>query len=278
MSTTSTDLLTQMSPGAIAWINQQIGPLLSAHPIEKGHHAIWHCHSIQGEFILRSPNQRPYYGTDYQREQLLLQALRGRDWAIQGQFYSPNEPWLLYRYIPGKMLTAQSFLTTPQLFDELCDILVWTHCQTISLGKNANRDMQDYLKRYLERATFAPSEAKTQAQQWLTRFPKVHCLCLNHHDLTPANLLQTDSGHLAILDWEYAAFSAKGWDEATLLHSFELTDAQHAKLSELSSISQQQLSLYQTACELLDLCWYSQRPLSQAHVTAWQQWQIRLQQ
>lgn len=272
MSTPSTDLHKQMSSGTITWINQQIGSLLSAHPIEKGHHAIWHCHSTQGEFILRSPNKHPYYGTDYQREQLLLQALRGHDWAIQGQFYSRNEPWLLYRYIPGEMLTAQSFLITPHLFDELYDILAWIHNQTMDLGKNTNRDMKDYLTRYLDLATFAPREAKAFALRWLNCFPQLNNLCLNHHDLTPANLLQTDCGHLAILDWEYAAFSAKGWDEASLLHSFELTLPQRAKLSELSSLSQQQLNIYQSACELLDLCWYSQSPLSQSHLIAWQQW------
>ncbi|MFM2477829.1 phosphotransferase [Celerinatantimonas sp. MCCC 1A17872] len=276
MFTTSTDLLKQMSPDAIAWFEQITGPLQSAHRLEKGHHPIWHCYCVQGEFILRSPNTTPYYGTDYQREQLLLQALKGHCWAIQGQFYSKNEPWLLYRYIPGETLTKQSFLQTPKLFDQLCEILVWIHEQSMSLGKNAKRDMKDYLNRYLDLANFAPIKFKTLAQNWLEQFPHEQSFCLNHHDLTPANLLQTHPEHLAILDWEYAALSAKGWDEACLIHTFELSKSQQSKLCELGSLSPQRLYFYQSACELLDLCWYSQQPLSDAQLAAWQQWQNRL--
>nr|WP_237457369.1 phosphotransferase [Pseudomaricurvus sp. HS19] len=55
----------------------------------------------------------------------------------------------------------------------------------------------------------------------------LRCLC--HNDLIPANMLVDDSG-CVLLDWEYAAVNAPGFDLATLAEHGDLNDDQLKQL------------------------------------------------
>ncbi|MFM2484602.1 phosphotransferase [Celerinatantimonas yamalensis] len=278
MSHTSPSFLNQLSPCGQRWLHQQLGPIQHSRQLDGGHHCIWWCQSKRGEFIVRKPHCPERYGTDYQREQQILQALHGASWAINGQFLSIQEPWLIYPFIKGPTLHAASLIQSPMLFTQLIAMLTTLKSLPIPAQKSYQRPMRDYLHHYLALATCAPMPALQQASLWLKSFPKPTNLVLNHHDLSAVNLIVTPQNKLVSLDWEYAALSDQGWDEATLAESFQLTSAQLQQLHLLADISAERFQYYRLASQLLDLCWYSQTPLEQAQIEGWQRWLTRIKQ
>lgn len=277
MTLFSTSLPDFISEHAQQWFKEHIGAIKHIHELPNGHHQIWYCQTDRGEFIVRQPHSEPFFGTDYQRENFILQEVYQYPWAIHGQIYTPEEPWLSYPYIQGRSLTTNDLSQSPTLFTQLHDIL--RHLSRIPQpSSNAYyRQMQPYLHHYLSLAHYAPRPLLEIAHQWLADFPTPADYQLNHHDLSLANLILTPEQQLVVLDWEYAAFSDPGWDIATLLENFQFSTAQRHCLLEQAQISLERINVYQCASQLLDLCWYSQQPLMPAQLEQWHHWLKRVE-
>lgn len=249
-----------------------IGTILQIEPLSGGHHQLWLATTHKGLFVLRQPLVEPLFGTNYQREARLLQALQGHPWAIDGTIDNDLKNWLVYPFINGETVTAELFTQTPQLWPQLLTIMSQFKQLELPQEPYMRRPMKPYLQHYLKLAQYLPEESALFAQNWLSEFPQPSQLALNHHDLTPANLLRSGQ-QLVLLDWEYAAFSDKGWDHATLANQFTLTCQQHQQLIQLSGIDESLFRRYQHAAELLDLCWYYQAPGDKALKIRWDNWQ-----
>lgn len=271
--TTAPEFMSQMSSDCKRWLTRQMGPIEKYQPITGGHHTIWWCQSNSGQFVLRRPNNQAIYGTDYQREQIILQDLIPYHWAINGMFFTSDEPWLIYPYVEGQSVHRRHFYQDQQNWQQLCHIVTQLQTRQHLYKPRYKRVMRDYLNHYLKLAQFAPTMSLTQAKKWLADFPLPSSLTLNHHDLTCANMLLNSDQQLVILDWEYAAFSDQGWDCAVLAESFEFRPEQLLELRKLYGLSEHQLHQYRQASQLLDLCWFSQSPLTSEHLQAWEKWE-----
>ncbi|CAG9000383.1 MAG: Thiamine kinase [Candidatus Celerinatantimonas neptuna] len=269
---TTPEFMSQMSSECRYWLKQQLGSIEKYQPIPGGHHNIWWCKSPSGQYVLRQPNKQAIYGIDYQREQIILQDLIPYHWAISGMFFTPDEPWLIYPYVEGQSVGQKQFYQNRHNWQQLCHIVTQLQSRQYLYKPRYKRVMRDYLYHYLTLARFAPQEALAKAHEWLIDFPRPSALSLNHHDLTSANLLITPNRQLVILDWEYAAFSDQGWDCAVLAESFEFHPEQLLDLRQLYGLSEHRLEQYRLASRLLDLCWFSQLPLSSEHIRAWEKW------
>ncbi|MFM2483088.1 phosphotransferase [Celerinatantimonas sp. YJH-8] len=264
--------LFRLSLSGHRWLTQKTGPITQITPVYGGHHQLWLLQSANGPFIFRQPLAPALFGTNYQREDTILQALYHFPWAIHGQFIASSEPWLLYSYIDGTAVDRQWFQRHPEHWEQLLAILDSFPLISLPHAEYMYRPTHTYLAHYLSRATYAPSIAKALAQRWLEQFPISKRLVLNHHDLSPANLL-IQNQQLVVLDWEYAALSDPGWDQATLANHFELNASQLQQLQQRSALSPQQFAYFRQAATLLDLCWYSQNPIDATLEQQWRRWQ-----
>ncbi len=76
-------------------------------------------------------------------------------------------------------------------------------------------------------------------------------------DPTPANWIQTASGELVLLDWEYAAIGHPWWDIAALLQQAKIGNSEKQELlSSYGIMPDQSWRLAQAQMEYMSILWY----------------------
>jgi len=175
--------------------------------------------SSLGPLVLRihPPNDQAL-GIDRHREAQILRRLAPTKIAPILLYQDPNHRYQICHYLPGTPWQDQD-LKTPTQRRRLTALI--RRYQKIDLDLPPFNYL-DHLQNYWHQANARHKiDPQTQAA-WQAFTPRLAALqaqithpVLCHHDLTPANILETPHG-LRILDWEYAAPGHPNFDQQTL--------------------------------------------------------------
>ncbi len=163
---------------------------------------------MAGDLLFRLNHPDPArLGIDRAREREILaltaQAGIGRSCC----HWDPDERFVLFPYLEGRHWTSTDF-ERPEQRDRLWPLL--ERLGEISLDQRRRRYTR-YLRHYWNQLEARGVVDSKLRERWLAfepeveQFDQAHWTArLVHHDLIPANVLETHNG-LVLIDWEYAA-------------------------------------------------------------------------
>lgn len=173
------------------------------------------------------------------------------------RYKAPDNSYWLRDYVAGRSLTADD-LTMPNLrlmvqtLKQVHQLPIPNNIPTLSIEEKAEHYWHQIEKNY------SPSllTVRSDLQQNLAGFPAGK-LSLCHIDPTPANWIQTASGELVLLDWEYAAIGHPWWDIAALLQQAPLSQSEQQELLNSYGIQpDQNWRLAQAQMDYMTVLWY----------------------
>lgn len=147
-------------------------------------------------------------GIDRWREQKIYEQLAGKVFAPVIFYCNPGQGVLVTEYIEGTQWRPND-LADPEKFANLLALIVDIH----SIKKDIpafdyGAHVRNYWQRLCESKQPFPMAALKLYRSIEARLPEFQAAIkepvLCHHDLTPANIIETGEGQLMVLDWEYA--------------------------------------------------------------------------
>ncbi len=147
-------------------------------------------------------------GIDRQREQKILEQINGKAFAPAVFYCEPQHGVLVTEYVEGVQWQSDS-LDDPLKIDSLLTLITQIHNVSSGIPRfDYSAHVRNYWQRLLDSDKPFPMSAQRLYRSIESRLPafqaaiKQPVLC--HHDLTPANIIETVDGQLIVLDWEYA--------------------------------------------------------------------------
>jgi len=173
------------------------------------------------------------------------------------RYKAPDNSYWLRDYIEGRSLTAAD-LTMPNLrlmvqtLKQIHQLPVLLETPQLRIEEKAEHYWRMIKKNYSANLL----SLRPELQQHLAGFPAGK-LSLCHIDPTPANWIQTASGELVLLDWEYAAIGHPWWDIAALLQQAKIGNSEKQELlSSYGIMPDQSWRLAQAQMEYMSILWY----------------------
>lgn len=168
-------------------------------------------------------------GIDRCREQKILAAIAGQDFAPQVVYCAPREQFLVTEYIEGIHWSAHELAQSPEKRAALTALLERIHQCPVAAPVF---DYATHVRQYWQRlcAGRAPVPLQTcqlyrELEPVLDSFQAgIRQTVLCHHDLSPANVVEDATGRLLVLDWEFAGCGEPLMDFATLFQDWNMTD------------------------------------------------------
>lgn len=151
-------------------------------------------------------------GIDRAREQRILEQIQGQPFAPVVFYCRADEGVLVTEYIAGRQWQAGE-LSQRCKEDSLVELVKQIHgCQADIPDFDYCAHAQNYWQRLLACEQPFPMSALRLYRGLESRLPAfqqaINEPVLCHHDLTPANIIETGEGQLKVLDWEYAGRGA----------------------------------------------------------------------
>lgn len=173
------------------------------------------------------------------------------------RYKAPDNSYWLRDYVEGRSLTAAD-LTMPNLrlmvqtLKQIHQLPVLLETPQLKIEDKAEHYWQMIEKNYSADVL----KLRPELQHNLAGFPTGK-LSLCHMDPTPANWIQTASGELVLLDWEYAAIGHPWWDIAALLQQAPLSQSEQQELLNSYGIHpDQNWCLAQAQMDYMTVLWY----------------------
>lgn len=168
-------------------------------------------------FVLRINNPRStHLGINRYREDAIVKTLSQLNIAPRILYNDPASRYSVFEFLKGRTWSAKDFASAHQ--KQKLKTLI-QHYQSITLPNTAHlqRDYHAYFQHYqhqISRTRLSGFRNKQKSflrfKRWLRVGALLHLpAALTHHDITPGNIIETDTG-LKIVDWEYAAI---GWPQ-----------------------------------------------------------------
>ena len=154
-------------------------------------------------------------GIDRQREHTILLAVVAAGIAPPLWYNDPAAGFMVSGYIDGRVWCEEDFErpSSRQKLSALVDRYASLPVQLRAFDYLAHLD--HYHHQLQSSGHTIPAELVTALQRWRNPIAAWQQNCwkpqLTHHDLTPANIIENDSG-IAIIDWEYAAMGCTELD------------------------------------------------------------------
>lgn len=211
-----------------------------------------------GCYVLRiaSPNSERL-DIDRQAEFQIQQCLAQAGLTATVRYKAPDNSYWLRDYIEGRSLGADD-LTLPNL-ESMLRVLKQVHRLPVPQGipqLKIEEKAEHYWQMIEKNYSNGLLTLRSELQKSLAGFP-AGGLSLCHMDPTPANWIQTASGELVLLDWEYAAIGHPWWDIAALLQQAKLNSNETAELLNRYGIQQgKNWRLAQAQMDYMSVLWY----------------------
>ena len=210
---------------------------------------------------------------------LLLPNPERRVSQIELSRFTEIKPWLVDCYVDNIHLKISSWFESVdssnldfddhRIITQLANFLINLHSVEESQIKEScfpRLDIKSHFINYYEKAMFLHPDKKDHFDATLESAIKLSAefkaskLC--HHDLSPSNLLWSDTKEkLKVIDWEYACISDPYVDLANLLINCQLDPAQQAKLLDLYSsglgftLSPTKIENMMVLCQHINVLW-----------------------
>lgn len=211
--------------------------------------------------VMRVNTNRPLAGIDRFREQKILEKIQGRPFAPVVFYCNPEHQVLVTQYIEGYQWQPGD-LAEPEKLDRLVQLVeqIQAHGEGIALF-DYQSCLRDYWQQLLESNKPFPMAAHRLYKSIEDRFPAFQqsmgagggSAVLCHHDLTPANIIETDAGQLMVLDWEYAGAGSALIEALWLARYWEMPELV-ARLAG-QYMDEDSLTLAQDVVGFYDLAW-----------------------
>lgn len=211
-----------------------------------------------GSYVLRiaSSNSKKL-DINRQSEFQIHQCLAEVGLTAKVRYKAPDNSYWLRDYVEGHSLTAAD-LTMPNL-RQMVKTLKQVHQLPIHQDTpqlKIEEKAEHYWQMIENNCSNSLLELRLKLQRNLAGFPTGK-LSLCHMDPTPANWIQTASGELVLLDWEYAAIGHPCWDIAALLQYAEISTVEKQELLNKYGIQPgQSWRLAQAQMEYMSILWY----------------------
>ncbi len=173
-----------------------------------------------------------HLGVDRDREARILKAVGDAGIGPTLVYLDPERHYLVYPYLDGRIWEDEDF-RIPSQVGRLQAVI--SRYQQIELGLT-RFDYHQHLSSYLNHLIAIDRFDAKLMFEWQKFSARLSCFqahlespVLCHHDLNPANVLETENG-LRILDWEYAASGHPLFDLAGLPVKPKATDARDMAL------------------------------------------------
>ncbi len=168
-------------------------------------------------------------GIDRHREQTILAAIAGQDFAPLVVYCAPHEQLLVTEYIEGEHWSAHELAQSTEKRTALMALLERIHQSPITASIF---DYATHVRQYWQQlcAGQAPVPMQTcqlyrELEPLLDGFQTdIRQTVLCHHDLSPANIIEDATGRLLVLDWEFAGCGEPLMDFTTLAQAWDMTD------------------------------------------------------
>lgn len=200
-------------------------------------------------------------GVDRLREHKILNQIQGRPFAPVVFHCDPEQRVLVTQYIEGYHWQPEDLADSEKM-----DRLVRLVGQIQQHGEGIPRFdylgcLRDYWQQLLESNKPFPMAAHRlykSIEERLSSSPLSAgegngktVLC--HHDLTPANIIETEAGELMVLDWEYAGLGSNLIEALWLARYWQAPDLS-VRIAGRDA-SEESLSLARAIVEFYDLAW-----------------------
>jgi len=180
----------------------------------------WRLETDCGPAVLRLNCRHDHLlGIDRQREHRILLAVVAAGIAPELWYNDPAAGFMVCGYIEGRVWCQTDF-DNPSSQQRLLALVDRYSSLSVSLPAFDYLAHLDHYHQQLEESGIAlPTELRDKLQRWREPIaawqrdswqPR-----LTHHDLTPANIIENDSG-ISIIDWEYAALGCADLDRQAL--------------------------------------------------------------
>ncbi len=147
-------------------------------------------------------------GIDRRREQKVHEGLAGKAFAPVIFYCNPEQGVLVTQYIEGRQWQPDD-LDDPDKLSNLLALIADIHSVKKAIPPfDYSAHVRNYWQRLCESRQPFPMAALKLYRSIESRLPEFQSAItdpvLCHHDLTPANIIETGEGQLMVLDWEYA--------------------------------------------------------------------------
>lgn len=206
-----------------------------------------------------------WLGIDRYREREILEGLAGQTVAPELVYCQPERGILVTRYVRGRHWDREE-VNDPVRWKRLLQTLERVHLYPGELPDfNYQAHIENYWRR-LTRASLRDDRGSDlyrqagEALEYLSAKNKGKSAVLCHHDPGPLNFIESDQGHMLLLDWEY---SGVGWpimDYAALLRQWQQSD-ELLQQSDQARYVPDELSAAHRVWDFIDHAWYRLREL-----------------
>lgn len=163
---------------------------------------------LDHDLVLRINHPDPArLGIDRAAERIILDEVAAHGIGRPVLYWDPDERFTVFPWLEGRVWMPEDLTRALQL--------ARLHPLIKDLGRLLpdlpRRSYHDYLSRYWRQLQSQGSTDAALEQSWREFEPRLRVFdqsawqpCLTHHDLVPANILDTGE-RLVLIDWEYAA-------------------------------------------------------------------------
>lgn len=168
-------------------------------------------------------------GIDRHREQTILAAIAGQDFAPLVVYCAPHEQLLVTEYIDGVHWSAYELAQSTAKRTALMALLERIHQCPVAAS---TFDYATHVRQYWQQLCVGQGPVPMQTYQLYRELEPlldgfqtdIRHTVLCHHDLSPANIVEDATGRLLVLDWEFAGCGEQLIDFATLAQAWDMTD------------------------------------------------------
>lgn len=204
-------------------------------------------------------------GLDRYRERDILGMLAGQIFVPELVYCQPESGVLVTKYIQGRHWQREE-INDPVKWRRLLGVLEKSHQYRNNLP---NFDYQIHIEDYWYRLKKTGLDDNTgfelyrqagEALEYLSALNKSSPGVLCHHDPGPLNFIESNQGHLVLLDWEYSGLGWPVMDHSALLRQWQ-PSSELLEQSNLARYSTDELSAAHRVWDFIDHAWYRLREL-----------------
>ncbi len=211
--------------------------------------------------VMRVNARQTIAGVDRFREHKILNKIQGRPFAPVVFHCDPARRILVTQYIEGYKWQPED-LADPEKLDRLVSLVEQIQQYREGIPRfDYLGCLRDYWQQLLESNKPFPMAAHRLYKSIEQRLPgsppsageAAGTTVLCHHDLTPANIIETEAGQLMVLDWEYAGAGSNLVEAIWLARYWRAPDLIPRLAGQ--NTNEESLSLARDIVEFFDLAW-----------------------